>query len=63
VTAPAGAVGLPGLAGRTRPLLPPQAPMGITAGRAAGGSAISVTRYGDEAYDFRDVRALARFDV
>jgi len=27
------------------------------------GSAISVTRYGDEAYDFRDVRALARFGV
>ena len=55
VTAPAGAVCLPGLAGRTRSLLLPHAPVGDH-GRAGGVSAISITRYGDEAYDFRDIR-------
>jgi hypothetical protein len=48
---------------RKPPLLPPQAPVGDHGRAGGGGSAISVTRYGDEAYDFRDVRALARFGV
>jgi len=60
-TALTGAVCLPGLAGRTRPPLPRRRRWGER--RRAGGRAISVTRYGDEAYDFRDVRALARFGV
>jgi hypothetical protein len=42
-------------AGRTRSPPLPQAPVGDH-GRAGGGSAISITRYGDEAYDFRDIR-------
>jgi len=47
VTVPAGAVCLPGLAGRTRPPLPPQAPVGIMAGRAAAPfpSHVTVTRH------------------
>jgi hypothetical protein len=55
VTAPASAVCLPGPAGRTRSLPLPQAPVGDH-GRAGGGCAISITRYGDEAYDLRDIR-------
>jgi hypothetical protein len=48
VTAPASAVCLPGLAGRTRSLPPPQAPVGIMAGRAAAApfpSHVTVTRH------------------
>jgi hypothetical protein len=41
-----------------RSLLLPQATVGDP-GPGSGRDAISVTRYGDEAYDFRDIRALA----
>ena len=42
---------------RTAPL--PQATVGDHGGAGAGVNAISVTRHGDEAYDFRDIQAPA----